>query len=172
MAVFPLPRAPSRRAAGVQVDSFFKLYAPADWARFPVSWLWSRRLTEPPRPASVGAPHNDGISGPKGWRGRSESCQTGSVHRLASAEATPPRLSPQRELSCTSRMTEGTPSLCPRPWQHAFLMMALCRVRFAHVKERMQHHPQPILIIPRHIHQHDALPQINQIPRMASRPAV
>ena len=25
--------------------------------------------------------------GPKGWRGRSESCQTGSVHRLASAEA-------------------------------------------------------------------------------------
>ena len=27
---------------------------------------------------------------PKGWRGRSESCQTGSVHRLASAEAKSP----------------------------------------------------------------------------------
>ena len=49
--------------------------------------MWSRRLTEPPRPANVGLEPSNKVSEPKGWRGRSESCQTGSVHRLASAEA-------------------------------------------------------------------------------------
>ena len=44
----------SRRAAGVRVGSSSKLYAPVRWARFPVAWLWSRRLTEPPRPLRCG----------------------------------------------------------------------------------------------------------------------
>ena len=32
----------------------YDLCAHASWARFPVAWLWSRRLTEPPRPADMG----------------------------------------------------------------------------------------------------------------------
>ena len=57
----------------------------------------------------------DYTMGPKGWRGRSESCQTGSGPRLAPAGAKRPaaaplkRLPPQRELSCAvTRMTENT----------------------------------------------------------------
>ena len=52
----PLPQTPlSRRAAGVWAGCFSSgLVPPVSWARFPVAWLWSRRLTEPPRPASGG----------------------------------------------------------------------------------------------------------------------
>ena len=74
-------------------------------------WLWSRRLTEPPRPANGGYDTSSKVSGPKGWRGRSES------HRLASADATSKRLPPQRELSA-ARLTEDTslpPQSCIAP---------------------------------------------------------
>ena len=64
----------------------------------PVAWLWSRRLTEPPRPANVGLRPSIKMSEPKGWRGRSESCQTGSVHRLAPAGTKSPMLQRSRRL--------------------------------------------------------------------------
>ena len=49
------PQTPlSRRAAGNRLDSSSKLAPPASWTRVPAAWLWSRRLTEPPRPAAVG----------------------------------------------------------------------------------------------------------------------
>ena len=53
---------------------------------------------------------------PKGWRGRSESCQTGSVHRLASAEAKSrvrrrfPQKAPSAEGAVSRRLTEDKPS--------------------------------------------------------------
>ena len=49
----PLPRTPSRRAAGVRGDFSAYLVSPAGCGRLPVAWLWSRRLTEPPRPADT-----------------------------------------------------------------------------------------------------------------------
>ena len=55
MAVFPLPRAPSRRAAGVWRCVFL-----LSWFRLKVgacsllSWLSPRRLTEPPRTCGAG----------------------------------------------------------------------------------------------------------------------
>ncbi len=68
------------------MTALLEVRAHASWARFPASWLRSRRLTEPPRPTSV-LPRCQSISrGPKGWRGRSES------PRLASAEAAPRRM--------------------------------------------------------------------------------
>ncbi len=114
------------------------LRAPASWARCLVLRLWSRRLTEPPRPAYVGFRLSCKVSGPKGWRGRSESCQTGSVHRLASADAKSP-LAPSAEgAKGTSPMrpkhekSDGNHhriftcphAACPRrlcqpPWTHA-----------------------------------------------------
>ena len=38
-----------RRGIGLTLPT--SLRVPASWARFPTNWLWSRRLTEPPRPA-------------------------------------------------------------------------------------------------------------------------
>ncbi len=49
----PLPRTPSRRTAGVRGDFSAYLVPPAGCGRLPVAWLWSRRLTEPPRPADT-----------------------------------------------------------------------------------------------------------------------
>ena len=51
----PLPQTPSpeeRWGIGLTLPS--DLRAPASWARVLASGLWSRRLTEPPRPANVG----------------------------------------------------------------------------------------------------------------------
>ena len=45
----------------------------------PVAWLWSRRLTEPPRPANVGYRPIIGRGRAKVSKGRSQSRQTGSV---------------------------------------------------------------------------------------------
>ena len=100
-----LPRAPSRRDPGGKGNAGgggfskrspspgpppeerlgFELIVPSNRsplrvvARFPAAWLWSRRLTEPPRPANAGYDTSSKVSGPKGWRGRSES------HRLVPA---------------------------------------------------------------------------------------
>ena len=70
----------------------------ASWARFPASWLWSRRLPEPPRPANVGLQPIIGKGRAKVSKGRSQSRQTGSVlwscpqaRNLASADAAHPR---------------------------------------------------------------------------------
>ena len=41
---------------GNRLDSSSKLAPPASWARVPAAWLWSRQLTEPPRPCSVREP--------------------------------------------------------------------------------------------------------------------
>ena len=69
------------------------LCAHASWARFPVRWLWSRRLTEPPRPMRRGdeplRPHAGGTSPFRGGFARVPS----------------KRLPPQRELSAV-RLTE------------------------------------------------------------------
>ena len=51
----PLPQTPSseeRLGIGLCVSS--DLCAHAAWVRFLAAWLWSRRLTEPPRPADAG----------------------------------------------------------------------------------------------------------------------
>ena len=44
----------SRRVAAVRGGFAFIQYAAVSWARFPASWWWSRRLTEPPRPMRRG----------------------------------------------------------------------------------------------------------------------
>ena len=50
----PLPQTPSPEEwMGIGLCVPTDLCAHAAWARFPVAWLWSRRLTEPPRPAYV-----------------------------------------------------------------------------------------------------------------------
>ena len=49
--------------------------------------------------------------GPKGWRGRSESCQTGSVHRLAPAGAKSPyaaKVAAALSAAVTTIKQEGT----------------------------------------------------------------
>ena len=81
----PLPQPPSPEEwLGIGLCFSSDLCAHVSWGRFPVIWLRSRRLTEPPRPANVYLRFQFMSGGPKGWRGRSESCQTGSVHRLVS----------------------------------------------------------------------------------------
>ena len=98
----PLPQTPSpeeRLALGLCLSS--GLVPPERWEWFPVAWLWSRRLTEPPRPANVWFRHQSIKKGPEGGRGRSKSCQTGSVPRLASADAK--SLSPQGRGGSVSR---------------------------------------------------------------------
>ena len=72
------------------------------------TWLWSRRLTEPPRPANVGERSNHKISASKGWRG------DWKAGRRPPSTASPPQTRPPwlpspKELSCVSRMTEDTP---------------------------------------------------------------
>ena len=108
----PLPQTPSpEEQLGISLTFPPNLRPHGSWARFLASWLWSRRLTEPPRPASVGLRYQFIRGDPKGRWGRSES------PHLASAEAksfrvrrrAPQRLPPQRELSCAARMTEDTP---------------------------------------------------------------
>ena len=57
----PLPQTPSpeeRLAFGVRLS--FCLVPPEGWARFPAGWLWSRRLTELPRPCEVAAGRRGG----------------------------------------------------------------------------------------------------------------
>ena len=55
----------SRRVAGVRVGCSFIQVAPVSWVRFPAAWLWSRWLTEPPRPQpslSKTRPHSGGTN--------------------------------------------------------------------------------------------------------------
>ena len=48
----PLPQTPSpEERLAFEGAASTELVPPESWARFPVSWLRSRRLTEPPRPA-------------------------------------------------------------------------------------------------------------------------
>ena len=47
---FPPSRSLPESGLGISLSLPTYLCAPASWARFPASWLWSRRLTEPPRP--------------------------------------------------------------------------------------------------------------------------
>ena len=50
----PLPQTPSpEERLGFELVFPSYLRPPASWARVPAAWLWSRRLTEPPRPAYV-----------------------------------------------------------------------------------------------------------------------
>ena len=49
----PLPQAPSpEERLGIGLFSLLEVRAHESWARVPAVWLWSRRLTEPPRPAN------------------------------------------------------------------------------------------------------------------------
>ena len=51
----PLPQTPSPEEwLGIGLCFPSDLCAHASWGRFPVTWLRSRRLTEPPRPANCG----------------------------------------------------------------------------------------------------------------------
>ena len=54
MAVFPLLALPPEERRAIGGCDSTGLVPPESWARFPVLGLRSRRLTEPPRPASVG----------------------------------------------------------------------------------------------------------------------
>ena len=73
MAVFPLlALPPEERLAFGEVDSA-GLVPPESWARFSASWLWSRRLTEPPRPANAGNQLVLGKGRAKVSKGRSQS---------------------------------------------------------------------------------------------------
>ena len=79
------PQTPlSRRAAGVRVDSSFRQAAPASWARFPASGLWSRRLTEPPRPAQCWATIK--------LQGKRAEGVAGAIGKLPDGLRPPPRL--------------------------------------------------------------------------------
>ena len=53
MAVFPSPGPPPEERLGIGLTFPPDLSAHASWARFLVLGLWSRRLTEPPRPANI-----------------------------------------------------------------------------------------------------------------------
>ena len=50
------------------MTALLEVRAHASWTRFSVLGLWSRRLTEPPRPANAGLQPSCKMSGPKGWR--------------------------------------------------------------------------------------------------------
>ena len=76
------------------------------WTRFPVGRLWSRRLTEPPRPCFLGERTPPPALGERlPFQGR------------LCVEACPKRLPPQRELSAV-RLAEDT------PYQLAFIPVA------------------------------------------------
>ena len=47
----PRPLSPEERLALELTRLLFGVVPPERWVRFPISWLRSRRLTEPPRPA-------------------------------------------------------------------------------------------------------------------------
>ena len=50
----PLPQTPSpEEQLGIDWSALLKVRTHESWARVPAVWLWSRRLTEPPRPASA-----------------------------------------------------------------------------------------------------------------------
>ena len=50
----PLPQTPSpEEQLGIDWSALWEVRAHESWARVPAVWLWSRRLTEPPRPASA-----------------------------------------------------------------------------------------------------------------------
>ena len=83
MAVFPLLALPPEEQLGISLRVPVDLRTHATWARLRWTWLWSRRLTEPPRPAYVGY-HID-------WRGdRAEGFQRAIAKPFgASADAAP-----------------------------------------------------------------------------------
>ena len=51
------------------MSALLEVRAHAGWAQFSVIWLWSRRLTEPPRPANIGLRPSYKVSGPEGVAG-------------------------------------------------------------------------------------------------------
>ena len=57
MTVFPSPGPPPGKRLAFGLRLFCGGGSACEWARFPARWLWSRRLTEPPRPACVGTRH-------------------------------------------------------------------------------------------------------------------
>ena len=82
---------------------------------FLLAWLWSRRLTEPPRPANAGYHIVGRGDRAKVSKGRSQSRQTGSVlwscpqaRNLASADAHPLGSFRRRSCHARTRMTEDT----------------------------------------------------------------
>ena len=118
MAVFPLPRAPSRRAAGNRLDSSCEFARPCEMGAFSCFGVavtaadraaaTCQRLSMIPvykwRPEGVAGAIGklpDGLRSPPRLR-RGEILS-------ASADAAPKRLPSQRELSCAKRMTEDTP---------------------------------------------------------------
>ena len=118
MAVFPLPRAPSRRAAGNRLDSSCEFARPCEMGAFSCFGVavtaadraaaTCQRLSMIPvykwRPEGVAGAIGklpDGLRSPPRLR-RGEILS-------ASADAAPKRLPSQRELSCAKRMTEDNP---------------------------------------------------------------
>ena len=51
---FPALALPPEERLGIGLCVLSDLCARVSWARFLAAWLWSRRLTEPPRPCGVG----------------------------------------------------------------------------------------------------------------------
>ena len=114
----PLPPDPSLpksgwRLAGVDSSS---LVPPEGCARFPASRLWSRRLTEPPRPSNY-RPRR-GRRFPTGERKaarRAPSFGRARRHEIPPPQRqNPPWLLPQKELSCAPAHDGGyAPSSTP-----------------------------------------------------------
>ena len=103
---FPSLALPPEEQLAFDVYVSAKMAPPESWARFPVAWLWSRRLAEPPRPANAGSPYSLKRDRAKVSKGRSQSRQTGSVlwscpqaRNPASADAPLPKGSLRRGSS-------------------------------------------------------------------------
>ena len=66
MAVFPLLALPPEEQLGIDLCVPLDSRTHASGCALRSTWLWSRRLTEPPRPANVGERSNHKISASKG----------------------------------------------------------------------------------------------------------
>ena len=118
MAVFPLPRAPSRRAAGNRLDSSCEFARPCEMGAFS---CFGVMVTAADRAAAtcqrlsmipVYKWRPEGVAGaigklPNGLRPPPR-LRRGEI-LSASADTAPKRLPSQRELSCARRMTEDKP---------------------------------------------------------------
>ena len=106
------------------MTALLEVRAHASWTRFSVLGLWSRRLTEPPRPANAGLQPSCKMSGPKGWR-RSRhkllfrACRARPKDGARLAALRPPfgNLCPPSSCNCSISNVSRSRRLCqpPRP---------------------------------------------------------
>ncbi len=104
----PLPQTPSpeeRLALGLCLSS--GLVPPERWEWFPVAWLWSRRLTEPPRPANVWFRHQFISGGRRGGGGDRK-----AARRALSPASRPQTRNPSRRMVAAA-LSAAVTSLLP-----------------------------------------------------------